>query len=205
MSPTRLSNYGPDHEPRARSVGRPDPVQNSNGTDRPKIQTIRVFSGLCQSGPGGQMYTYNIIHASHDLALGRMKLMPIHATRQIILSAGGFSMKLATAHVRNGHAFIGRLRLFISTDACLHLRPKPRYREPVARYAIIKHHHYCQEKRGRLDKERLVHLVLASLHPAPPSASCPITVCSWPASFIHPGTTARHGQHEIEELDCKVS
>jgi hypothetical protein len=40
MSPARLSNYGPDGGPRARSMGWPGTVQNSNGSDRPEIQII---------------------------------------------------------------------------------------------------------------------------------------------------------------------
>jgi hypothetical protein len=33
MSPERLSNYGPGRGPRARPMGRPNTVQNSNNTD----------------------------------------------------------------------------------------------------------------------------------------------------------------------------
>jgi hypothetical protein len=55
MSPARLSNYGPGRGSRARPVGRPGTAWNSNGPDRPKIQTIRAFLGL---GPAARMYTY---------------------------------------------------------------------------------------------------------------------------------------------------
>jgi hypothetical protein len=58
MSPTRLSNYGPGRVPRARPMGRSGPARNSNGLDRPEIQTIRVFSGLGRAGRP-EMYTYN--------------------------------------------------------------------------------------------------------------------------------------------------
>jgi hypothetical protein len=50
MSPTRLSNYGPDRWPRARPVGRPGPARNSNGPGQTEIQKIRAFSGLGRAG-----------------------------------------------------------------------------------------------------------------------------------------------------------
>jgi hypothetical protein len=34
-------------------MGRPGTARNSNGPDRPEIQTIRAFSGLGRAGPGG--------------------------------------------------------------------------------------------------------------------------------------------------------
>jgi hypothetical protein len=53
MSPAHLSNYGPGRGPRARPMGRPGTTRNSNGPDRPEIQTIWAFSGLGRAGPGG--------------------------------------------------------------------------------------------------------------------------------------------------------
>jgi hypothetical protein len=52
MKSTRLSNYGPGREPRARPIGRLGPARNSNGPARPEIQTIRAFSGLGRTRPG---------------------------------------------------------------------------------------------------------------------------------------------------------
>jgi hypothetical protein len=53
MSPVRLSNYGPGRGPGARPMGQPGTARNSNGSGRPKSQTIRAFSGLGRAGPGG--------------------------------------------------------------------------------------------------------------------------------------------------------
>jgi hypothetical protein len=55
MSPTRLSNYGPGHGPRARSVGRPSPKFKRSGPARNSNNT-----GLFGLGPGraARMYTY---------------------------------------------------------------------------------------------------------------------------------------------------
>jgi hypothetical protein len=53
MSPARLSNYVSSRRSRARPVGRPGTARNSNGSEQPEIQTIRVFSGLGRTEPDG--------------------------------------------------------------------------------------------------------------------------------------------------------
>jgi hypothetical protein len=75
MSPTHLSNYVSGHGSRARPMGRPGTTQNSNGSGRPEIQTIRTFSGLARaepSGPNVHLYVWgtdilNVKYVIHDI------------------------------------------------------------------------------------------------------------------------------------------
>jgi hypothetical protein len=90
--------------PRARPIGRPGTVQNSNGSSRPEIQTIQTFSGLGRAGLGGP--NVHIGLTSEPAPAVAQVMMRVRATEKLTerLSSGPH---VAVEEGRDGGGIVG--------------------------------------------------------------------------------------------------